>query len=49
MLFRSATSPHPRSQEALEALGRYRGSNVGFEAAEAFMLIRETVAKNMGR
>lgn len=43
----SATSPHPRSQEALEALGRYRGSNVGFEAAEAFMLIRETVAKNM--
>lgn len=39
----SAMYPHPRSPEALEALGRYRGSNVGFEVAEGFMLIRETV------
>lgn len=45
----STIYPHPRSPEALEALGRYRGSNVGFKVAEAFMLIRETVAKNSGR
>ncbi len=37
--------PHPRSSEALRALARYRGSNVGFEAAEAFMLLRETVSR----
>lgn len=41
----SAVYPHPRSPEALEALGRYRGSNVGFEVAEAFMLTREAVTK----
>lgn len=45
----STIYPHPRSSEALEALGRYRGSNVGFKVAEAFMLMRETVAKNRGR
>jgi N-acetylglucosamine malate deacetylase 1 len=33
--------PHPRSGEALEALARFRGSTVGFEAAEAFMLVRD--------
>ena len=32
--------PHPRSPEALEALARRRGSEVGFEAAEAFVLVR---------
>lgn len=37
----SMTYPHPRSPEALRTLGRYRGSNVGFELAEAFMLLRE--------
>lgn len=36
-------APHPRSPEALRALARYRGSNVGVEAAEAFMLLREMV------
>lgn len=34
--------PHPRSTEALKASAHYRGSAVGFEAAEAFELIRET-------
>lgn len=33
--------PHPRSPEALRALGQYRGSNAGFESAEGFMLLRE--------
>ncbi len=37
----STTYPHPRSGEALRALGRTRGSNVGFDMAEAFMLLRE--------
>ncbi len=32
--------PHPRSLEAIRALARYRGSTVGAQAAEAFMLIR---------
>lgn len=36
--------PHPRSAKALEALGAYRGSNVGFEMAEAFVLLRQTIA-----
>lgn len=35
--------PHPRSTEALRALAQYRGSNAGFPAAEAFMLLREVV------
>ena len=39
----SAVYPHPRSPEALRALGRYRGSNVGMEMAEAFELLREVV------
>lgn len=37
----STVYPHPRSPEALRALGRYRGSNVGFEMAEGFVLLRE--------
>jgi len=32
--------PHPRSAEAIEALARYRGSSVGFVAAEAFAVVR---------
>lgn len=39
----STEYPHPRSAEALRALGRYRGSNVGFEMAEAFVLLRELI------
>ncbi len=35
------TYPHPRSSEAMEALGKYRGTNAGFKMAEAFMLLRE--------
>lgn len=37
----STVYPHPRSGEALRALGRLRGSNVGYEMAEAFILLRE--------
>ena len=37
----SAQPPHPRSADALLALGKYRGSNVGFQMAEAFELLRE--------
>lgn len=37
----SAEYPHPRSTKALRALASYRGSNVGFEMAEAFMSLRE--------
>ena len=33
--------PHPRSLEALKALASYRGSNVGYRYAEAFLLLRE--------
>lgn len=33
--------PHPRSDEALRALARFRGSATGLEAAEAFILIRK--------
>lgn len=35
--------PFPRSEEAVEALARFRGSQSGFHAAEAFALIRERV------
>ncbi|EKD71457.1 MAG: hypothetical protein ACD_46C00181G0022 [uncultured bacterium] len=34
--------PHPRSVQALEHLARWRGSTVGVEAAEAFILGRNT-------
>lgn len=33
--------PHPRSLEAIRALGQYRGSTIGARSAEAFMLVRE--------
>ena len=36
-------TPHPRSLDALKALARLRGSTVGFEWAEAFMLVREKI------
>ena len=36
-------SPHPRSLEALEHLARWRGAQVGVEAAEAFCLLRQLV------
>ncbi len=32
--------PNPRSEKSLEALANYRGSTVGVEYAEAFMIIR---------
>jgi LmbE family N-acetylglucosaminyl deacetylase len=32
--------PHPRSLKAIEYLARWRGSSVGYEAAEAFVLGR---------
>ena len=35
--------PHPRSLKGVEVLAMYRGMHVGFEYAEAFMLIRSTV------
>lgn len=33
--------PHPRSEEAIDALAKKRGSEAGFKAAEAFCLVRE--------
>ena len=39
----STTFPHPRSAEALRALGTLRGSNVGMKKAEAFMILREVI------
>lgn len=33
--------PHPRSEEAIRALARKRGSEAGLESAEAFCLVRE--------
>lgn len=35
------TFPSPRSLEALEALGKYRGATVSSPRAEAFMVLRE--------
>ena len=35
--------PHPRSTESLRALSRMRGSSVGFDMAEGFMLLRECI------
>lgn len=35
--------PHPRSIQALSALAQMRGSQVGFKAAEAFVLVREVI------
>ena len=39
----STIYPHPRSAEALRGLGKLRGSNVGFDMAEGFMLLRGCV------
>ena len=36
----SRNFPHPRSPEALNALAYYRGSAVGFKAAEGFEVVR---------
>ena len=33
--------PHPRSLEAISALSKFRGSNIGFNNAESFKLLRE--------
>ena len=33
--------PHPRSLEAISAFAKMRGSSIGVNAAEAFMLVRE--------
>ena len=33
--------PHPRSEEAIIALAKFRGSSSGFNLAEAFEVIRE--------
>ena len=33
--------PYPRSFDSIKALARWRGSRVGVEYAEAFMLIYE--------
>ncbi len=35
------TFPHPRSEEAIDALARYRGSTAGFNFCEAFCTIRQ--------
>ena len=35
--------PHPRSIEAIEALAKKRGSEIGVKYAEAFYLIREII------
>lgn len=35
------TYPHPRSEEALRILAQKRGTEIGFEYAEAFMILRE--------
>ncbi len=34
------SSPHPRSLEVIEHFAKFRGSTIGYQAAEAFMLIR---------
>jgi LmbE family N-acetylglucosaminyl deacetylase len=42
------TSPHPRAPESLTAWARYRGSQVGLGAAEAFVTVR-TVTPDLRR
>lgn len=39
--------PEPRSLEAVEALAKLRGSTAGFEAAEAFVLIRDYIGRGI--
>jgi LmbE family N-acetylglucosaminyl deacetylase len=36
-------APYPRSEKTLEALARFRGSRIGVEFAEAFVLIYEAI------
>lgn len=38
-----APFPFPRSEEAIEALARLRGSQCGADAAEAYVLVRESL------
>ena len=35
--------PHPRSLDAIEALSKFRGSTIGVQNAESFMLIRKRI------
>ncbi len=37
--------PFPRSEKAIQALAALRGSTAGFEAAEAFMLLKEVIGQ----
>lgn len=41
----SESYPHPRSSEALRAVALYRGSNCGYNMAEAFVLLRQIFDK----
>lgn len=45
----STKYPHPRSTEALRDLARHRGSIVGYDMAEAFMLLRACFARECSR
>jgi hypothetical protein len=38
-----APFPFPRSEEALRSLAQVRGAAAGFQAAEAFMLLKESM------
>ena len=38
-----AEFPFPRSEVAIQSLARLRGAQAGFEAAEAFLLLRDLV------
>lgn len=40
--------PHPRSAEAIRALGMQRGSQSGLKAAEAFTLVRKILPERIG-
>lgn len=42
----STSYPHPRSAEGMRSLGRFRGTNAGYEMAESFMLLRECIDIN---
>ena len=35
--------PHPRSEEGLLLLSKYRGMFAGFEYAEAFYMLKKTI------
>lgn len=40
--------PHPRSLEAIEALSKLRGSTIGVQHAESFMVIRQVIRGEIG-